>query len=204
MTFEDEDVSGGIKFKERPEGRKLYQRLMNKESDGMVADNVSRVFRSAADGFATIEEFRDAGVKFFICDQGQAPLDIDTEQGFIMFTIQLMTAQLERMKIKKRTQDAHSMRRKTGLATTHAQFGYDKIVEKSGDHIIRRVIENKAEQEVLSQIIEWHNGGSTYYAIAMNLNEKGIPAKKGGTWTGKTVKGVIEYFYKRNPIKKAA
>ncbi len=192
-VYEDEDVSGGMPFRERPQGKLIYESLMNGDVDGMVADNVSRVFRSAADGFATIEEFRDAGVKFFICDQGQMPLDIDSEQGFMLFSFQLMYAQLERMKIKKRTSDAHKMRRKTGLATTHAQYGYNKIVDNQYGNPINRIIPCDREQIIVKKIMDFHRRDVSNYAIAKLLNENGIPAKKGGAWTGKTVKGVIDY-----------
>lgn len=204
ITFEDEDVSGGLPFRERPAGKLLFNRLMNGEVDGMVADNVSRVFRSAADGFATIELFRDAGVKFFICDQGQVPLDIDSEQGFIMFTIQLMTAQLERMKVKKRTADAHKVRRKIGLATSHAQYGYDKIVTHHGDQVVKKLVVNTDEMLVVKQMFQWRSEGMSFYSIAKTLNEMNIQAKKGGSWTGKTVQGVIEYHNTVNSKNQAA
>ena len=192
-VYEDEDVSGGMPFRERPQGKLLYESLMNGDVDGMVADNISRVFRSAADGFATIEQFRDAGVKFFICDQGQVPLDVDSEQGFMLFSFQLMYAQLERMKIKKRTSDAHKMRRKTGLATTHAQFGYNKISDTQYSNIVNRIVPCEKEQAVVKQIMELHISNISNYSIAKFLNNNSIPAKKGGLWTGKTVKGVIDY-----------
>ena len=192
-VYEDEDVSGGMPFKERPQGKLIYESLMNGDVDGMVADNVSRVFRSAADGFATIEEFRNAGVKFFICDQGQMPLDIDSEQGFMLFSFQLMYAQLERMKIKKRTTDAHSMRRKTGLATTHAQYGYNKVSEHHAGNLINKIVPCEVEQRIVAKILQWSQEGKTKYSIAKSLNKKNIPAKKGGIWTGKTVAGVISY-----------
>jgi DNA invertase Pin-like site-specific DNA recombinase len=192
-VYEDEDVSGGMPFRERPQGKLIYESLMNGDVDGMVADNISRVFRSAADGFATIEEFRDAGVKFFICDQGQVPLDVDSEQGFMLFSFQLMYAQLERMKIKKRTSDAHKMRRKNGLATTHAQYGYNKISDTQYGNLVNRVVPCEKEQEVVKQIMELHISNISNYSIAKFLNNNGIPAKKGGIWTGKTIKGVIDY-----------
>jgi len=97
------------------------------------------------------------------------------------------------MKIKKRTADAHKMRRKTGLATTHAQYGYDKIAEPHAGNMVIRVVPNAKEQEVVKAIMAFNKAGLPNYAIAKHLNQMNIPAKKGGIWTGKTIKGVIDY-----------
>jgi DNA invertase Pin-like site-specific DNA recombinase len=126
-SFEDEDVSGGIPLKERPEGSKMYINLMQHKADGVLFDNISRMFRDMEDGVSTANRFTEAGIKMFVSDGSSDPIDIETESGFTFFVFQLMYAHLERMKIRKRTKDAHTMRRKNSLPTSQTPYGFDKI-----------------------------------------------------------------------------
>lgn len=184
-SFEDEDISGGMALKDRPEGAKLYEMAMAHRIDGILADNVSRMFRDMEDGISMANRFREAGIKVFFTDYGSEPIDIETESGFLWFVMQLTMAHIERMKIKKRTSDAHRMRRRNGLATSHAPYGYDKV---DG-----RIIENNEEMTVVRFILLWRQDGESYDMIARRLNESDRKPKKGGQWSAKTIRDVVLY-----------
>jgi DNA invertase Pin-like site-specific DNA recombinase len=189
-SFEDEDVSGGIPLKERPEGSKMYLNLMQHKADGVLFDNISRMFRDMEDGISTANRFSEAGIKMYVSDGSSDPIDIETESGFTFFVFQLMYAHLERMKIRKRTKDAHTMRRKTGLPTSHAPYGFDKV---DG-----RLIENPIEQRWVKVILSLRNDeNKTFDYIKDFLNQENAPTKKGtSNWTKKVVFGIYNYHSK--------
>src|SRR3954454_7494379 len=59
-------VSGAVPFSERPEGAKLWADLQR--GDTLVAAKLDRVFRSAADCLAVVEQFKARGVSLFLLD----------------------------------------------------------------------------------------------------------------------------------------
>ncbi len=194
MSIEDEDVSGGIKFRDRPGGSVLYQAAVDGKIDGILADNVSRMFRSMSDGIETAEFFIEIGCKLYFTDYGQHPVDISTESGFMWFTMQLMMAHLERMKIRKRTKDSHTIRRNNGFATSHAPYGFDKPTKEYEGQKNLKLVVNKQEMAVVEAIFNWKEKHSfSYQAIANQLNEMDIKTKNGNAWDKKTVFNVIKY-----------
>lgn len=190
QSFEDEDVSGGIPLRERPQGSIMYFNLMQHKADGVLFDNVSRMFRDMEDGITTANRFTEAGIKLFVSDGSSDPIDIETESGFTFFVFQLMYAHLERMKIRKRTKDAHTMRRKTGLPTSHAPYGFDNVNGK--------LVANETEQRWVRIIKTMRDSdGRTFDQIKDFLNQEKAPTKKGGAnWTKKVVYGIYNYHNK--------
>jgi DNA invertase Pin-like site-specific DNA recombinase len=190
LTFEDEDVSGGISLKDRPSGSKLYEAAMSRKIEGILADNVSRMFRDMEDGICMANRFREAGIKVFFSDFGAQPIDIETESGFLWFVMQLAMAHMERMKIRKRTKDSHAMRRKLNLATSHAPYGMDKTEDN-------RLVVNDTEMEVVNRMIEYRDGqGFSFQAIADLFNAEGTCSKRGGLWDKKAISNTIKYYAK--------
>jgi DNA invertase Pin-like site-specific DNA recombinase len=188
-SWEDEDVSGGIPLKDRPAGSIMYKNLFLGKADGVLFDNVSRMFRDMEDGITTVNRFTESGIKMFVSDGSADPIDIESESGFLFFVMQLTFAHIERMKIKKRTKDAHTMRRKTGLPTSHTQYGFDKV---NGRLVIR-----EDEMDVVTLILKSRDEDKmTFDLITNNLNDQGIPSKKGGKWSKKVVFGVYNYHKK--------
>ena len=47
--------------------------------------------------------------------------------------------------------------------------------------------------DVVAIMLEMYSDDIAYLEIARELNNADIPAKKGGKWTAKTVRGVIQY-----------
>lgn len=203
-SFTDEDVSGGKELRKRPEGEYLYHGLMLKEAEGVVCANVSRMFRDMEDGISTANRFKENGIKMFITDGQAEPIDIDTVQGFTMFTMQLLMAQIELMNIRTRTRNSARFRDRNNMASTHAQYGYD-IVDK-------KQIVNEAEMLVVKEIFAKRDSGIDFKAIAACLNERGVLSKNAGKvvrqhdgtdlvysgkWSSKTVAGVYNYHQKK-------
>ena len=60
---------------------------------------------------------------------------------------------------------------------------------------------NDSEMDVVAVMLEMYSDNIAYLEIAKELNNADIPAKKGGKWTAKTVRGVIQY---QNKIMKKA
>jgi len=205
--FSDPDVSGGIPFRERPDGSKAYQMLINKEVDGIISDDTARSFRDVEDGISTWNRWTEAGRAIFYGDCFGEPLDISTPAGFRNAITPLVEAHMERLKIKYRTKRAMTRMRANSKITSHLPFGFSR---NEFD-----LVEIPEEMAAVSQIMQWHHEGFQYAKIAEMLNGLGISSKRkkgsvfgkknprvmSGLWSGKTVKGVILYH---SQLKKAA
>jgi hypothetical protein len=55
-----------------------------------------------------------------------------------------------------------------------------------------KVVPDQPAQKVIKQIIEDHSKGMSFAMIAEDLNKRGIPTARGGTWRGNTVGTIIE------------
>jgi DNA invertase Pin-like site-specific DNA recombinase len=193
--FIDEDVSGDKDLQKRPAGAKLLAALESGKIQGIVSPNVTRLFRNLRNGVNTIDEFEKRNWRMFVSDGYGLPIDISTIMGFSMFVDQLKYAQIERMQISERTKNGMTYRRNNGKATSHTPYGYERRADD------KTLYTNDSEMDVVSIMLEMYSDNIAYLEIAKELNLADIPAKKGGKWTAKTVRGVIQY---QNKIMKKA
>ena len=92
----------------------------------------------------------------------------------------------ERNLIKARTKAALAAKRKAGERTGEVPFGWR--LDDAG-----RLIEDAAEQTVLTKIMACRAAGLSLRKIAAILTEAGIVTKKGGSaWKHTTIKSILE------------
>lgn len=185
--FIDEDVSGDKELQKRPAGSKILQALESGKIQGIVSPNVTRLFRNLRNGVNTIHEFENKNWKMFVSDGYGLPVDISSIMGFSMFVDQLKYAQIERMQIAERTKNGMTYRRNNGKATSHTPYGYYRVEDD------KTLYHDDDEMAYVNVMVDLHNEGMPYLGIAKELNEASVTAKKGGAWTAKTVRGVIQY-----------
>lgn len=73
---------------------------------------------------------------------------------------------------------------------SYLPYGY--MHDKNGDMII-----NSNEADVIKDIFRYALNGLSTYKIAKLLQEQGVPTRRGGQWTGSTVKSILtnEKYY---------
>jgi putative DNA-invertase from lambdoid prophage Rac len=105
----DEDVSGSIPLKERPQGKAMWDLLV--PGDVVVVTTKDRAFRSLIDAANTLLTWSQLGIKLHIMD---FPVDLTTDEGEMAFLTGAVFAQYERKKIGKRTSSALQHKARTG------------------------------------------------------------------------------------------
>lgn len=151
----DSGVSGSINAKDRPEMRKLLDRLQKGEGDGMIVTKPDRLSRSSSDFINIMNNFNNNKIKLIILDP---ELDTNTPHGAMILTIMSALAQMELQMIRQRTKDA--LKKKKDLNQVYGQIPYGK--SKTDDN---KLIDNKDEQNNINLIVKYY------------LNEK-MPIKK--------------------------
>ncbi len=191
--YSDNDVSGGIDLFKRPEGKRMYQDLLSGKIDTIASPDMSRFFRDLRDGLNTLHEMQELNIKVYVSNLYGEAFDLNTIMGFSMIVDQLKYAQIERMNVSIRTKDTMTYRRRNSMATSHAPYGKDKIVDTTTKN--KMLVTNEKEMSVVESIKKLYDKGWTYNSIANKLIELGVPSKRNGVWYGVTVKKILHFHY---------
>jgi site-specific DNA recombinase len=187
----DENVSGGTELFDRPQGSKLR----DLESDSIViAYKKERLFRNTINALQIVYKWLDDGVTVYFIENGLEPLNLSNPNSKFIFTILCAKDELEKDTTALRTKLNMKFRKENGRTYSAEVFGYDNVGERgsNGKIIDGRLVANEDEQQVIKQILEWHNINISLNGIARNLNERNTPSKKGKKWSAKTVRDTIK------------
>jgi DNA invertase Pin-like site-specific DNA recombinase len=172
---------------DRPGMQELIQRCQKRQVDVVVIYKLDRLTRSVRDlGYLVQDVFCKHGVAF---SSIQDNFDTTTANGKLILNILGSVAQWERDIVVERTKDVMAHKRLSLKLIGAIPMGFD--LAEDGQTLLPK----EGELEVVHQIVLMREAGCSYRAIVEHLNGSGIPAKQGGKWYVKTVRGVL-----RNPI----
>lgn len=160
--FFDEDVSGSIPLKDRPQGKLLWDRLQ--PGDHVIVTKLDRGWRNTADAAGTLSKWRQYGVKLSILD---FPIDTATDEGEMMFCQFASWAQYERKRIGRRVSDAFQFLRRNGRPYSRSRpLGWIR----KGD----QYVEFQQEREMGAEIVELRKRRVTFSEIALRFAKRGL------------------------------
>jgi site-specific DNA recombinase len=146
----------------------------------LVVYSLSRLARSTQDTLSIANDINKAGADLVSLTER---IDTTGAMGKMMFTLMAAFNQLERDITSERTKAALQHKKAKGEKYSTTPFGYEAIEG--------RLIEVKAEAQIVAHIMQQRESGSTLVEIATHLNASGIQGKKGGKWHASTVRYLI-------------
>ena len=146
----------------------------------LVVYSLSRLARSTQDTLSIADGINKAGADLVSLTER---IDTTGAMGKMMFTLMAAFNQLERDVTSERTKAALQHKKAKGEKYSTTPFGYEAIEG--------RLIEVKAEAQIVANIMQQRQTGSTLVEIATHLNACGIQGKKGGKWHASTVRYLI-------------
>lgn len=153
--YVDKDVSGSVPLRDRPEGKKLWDRLGS--GDTVVITTKDRAFRSLVDAALTVMQWRELGIKLHILD---FPVDLSTDEGEMVFLQGAVFSQYERKQIGKRIRVMLAHRKAKGLPYGGTRpWGY---VRKDGQWA-----PCERERELGRKMLAMRERGMTFSQIAV-------------------------------------
>ena len=172
--FVEGGVSGSVPLADRPEGRRMLAAVQ--ACDVVITPKLDRMFRSASDALATLEEMKDQGVGLHMLDLGGDVCGNGVSK--LVFTILSAVAENERERIRERIRDVKRHLASQGIyGGGKRPFGYDVI---GG-----RLVPNKDEQAKLATMRQMKANGASLRAIGQAV----------GIGTATTVKRILERAY---------
>lgn len=171
--------------KRRPGLKRLMELTANgrkSKANAVIVWQLDRLFRNTVDTMLYVVELRKRGIE--LIGTGEE-INIQEENEF-MLTVKAAYAQEERRKLSFRTRAALQQKAlRNERISGNIDYGY--AIDVDGIHLV----ENEAEQTVISQIIKLSGQGYPTRRIAMLLNEAGHRTRKNGLWRHEYVARIL-------------
>jgi DNA invertase Pin-like site-specific DNA recombinase len=163
----EQDVLSGRTLN-RPGLIRALDACRNGEVSGVVVAKLDRLSRSLVDFAGLLERAQKEGWNVVALDLG---VDLQTPSGEFLASVLASAGQWERRIIGQRTKDALAVRKAQGV-----KLGRPRSIP---DDLRRRI--NRL-----------HTSGASLAAIAIQLNEEGVPTSRGGRcWYPSTVRAAL-------------
>jgi site-specific DNA recombinase len=113
-------------------------------------------------------------------------IDTTSAAGRMIFRMLAVLSEFERDLVSERTTAALRHKRSKGERIGAMPFGYGLAEDGV------TLIEDAAELQVLQTIRALRDAGTSYHAIAAELNATGTTSKSGGRWFASAVRSVLQ------------
>jgi putative DNA-invertase from lambdoid prophage Rac len=155
--FVEAGVSGGIDFKDRPEGARLLQTVQS--GDTVIFTKLDRAFRNVRNAFNTLHDLREHGVNVHFLDLGGEVTGNGV--GAIIFAVLSSFAAFERERIATRIREVKQMQKIQGkFCGGRRAFGYEiadgvKVPKDDEQEVIQHMRAMKCSGASLRDIQSW-------------------------------------------------
>lgn len=168
--------------------RPAYQRMLEERDnwDTILVIKMDRIHRNSKNFMEMMDDLKKWGKEF---SSMQESLDTSTAMGrFVMDIIQRI-AQLESEQIGERVYMGMRQKATTkgGALGSPAPYGYEFL----NGHLAV----NEEEATIVRTIFDKYLAGATTSELASELIKRGVPTKKGGEWSSRTISAIL-----RNPV----
>ena len=178
--YYDEGISGTHK-ESRPALLQMMADCEDGKIDYIVTKSLSRFARNVTDCLELVRKLTDLRIPIYFEKEN---LDTGSMESELLLSIMSSLAENESISISENAKWSVRHRFQNGTFKAGcAPYGY---TVSNGEYQI-----NEAEAPWVRYIFSEAASGTSCHRIAAALNEKGIPAKKGGTWTGTTVRAIL-------------
>jgi site-specific DNA recombinase len=182
QVFKVLDVSGGSM--ERPELRKVRERIEAGVSGGIVVARIDRFGRTVARALDAIEEIDKAGG---VVITAEGDFDTSTAVGELLLGMMLQLAQFELRRVRENWQSAKRNAVARGLhISRHVPPGYERDSS-------RRLVPHPKHSKTVAKAFQLAAQGVMPARIAEHLTEQGLPSgdNKNTVWKSSRIKRLL-------------
>ncbi|MFZ2256804.1 MAG: recombinase family protein [Clostridiaceae bacterium] len=177
----DEGISG-TKIDKRDGLKRLLQDCENGKVDFILTKSISRFSRNALDCLEIVRRLIDLNV--FI-EFEKENINTQTMDGELMLSILSSLAESESRSLSQNTKWGIEKRFQNGTYKIgYPPFGYNWLEST--------MVINEEQAAVVRDIFASILKGESTGAIAERLNQQGVTTKRGKTWHGTTIRGIIK------------
>lgn len=198
----DNGVTARKPLGKRPGGKELLDRA-DRGPCTVVCAHMDRVFRSTREFLNQTFEWASKGILFVAVNGG---MDLLTAEGRCFATCMAAFHQLEREKTSERNLGRGKERKRLGMRhCAYAPYGFrwdGVVVDEEGKTKGGTRVRDEGEQSWITKMLEWQSKGWSLRRIAAQLNDSGVPTRKGKPWIFSSVQKVLDTARARLSKKK--
>ena len=156
--------------------------------DYVLTKSISRFSRNTSDCLSLVRELLSYNIPIYFEKEN---IDTGSMESELILSVLSSMAQSESESISKNVKWSVKKRMEEGtFVFGYLPYGYTK--DAAGNMVIDPV-----ESEIVRLIFDLALNGMGTYKIAQLLDKKKVPTRKGGKWSGSTVKGILvnEKYY---------
>ena len=179
--YYDEGISG-TKMAKRDGLLSMLADCEKGKIDYIIVKSISRFSRNTVESIETVRRLCSMGIYIFFEKEN---IDTGKMEGELLLSILSSLAESESHSISENEIWSIQKRFRNGtFKISYPPYGYDYI---DGDMVV-----NPEQSEIVKRIFDMVLSGNSTAEIARKLNEEGIPTRRGGSWTGHTINGMIK------------
>ncbi|MFD1674954.1 recombinase family protein [Alicyclobacillus fodiniaquatilis] len=192
LIYNDAGISG-TEMLNRPEVQRLVADARLGRFDAVLFTAISRFARDLSDALALKKRLETVyGIRIISVEEGYDTA-IEGRNSEMVFTVHAMLAAHKSEEMSKAIRRGLRQSAKKGRHIGNVTpYGYLKGPDK-------HLIPNPETQGIVSDIYDMYLSGLGSRSIATKLNQRGIPAARGGTWQNSTINAIL-----RNPVYKGS
>ncbi len=156
--------------------------------DYVLTKSISRFSRNTSDCLSQVRELLSYNIPIYFEKEN---IDTGSMESELILSVLSSMAQSESESISKNVKWSVKKRMEEGtFVFGYLPYGYTK--DAAGNMVIDPV-----ESEIVKLIFDLALNGMGTYKIAQLLDRRNVPTRKGGKWSGSTVKGILvnEKYY---------
>lgn len=178
--YYDEGITGTKKGK-RPELLRLIDDCMAGKVDFIITKSISRFSRNTTDCLELVRTLLALHIPIFFEKENINTSSMESE---LFLAILSSMAEGESVSISENSKWSIQKRFENGtFKCSYPPYGYDWDDEQ--------MVINPEQAAVVKEIFAALLSGKGTHAIADDLNQRGVPSKRGGHWTATTIRGML-------------
>ena len=178
--YYDEGITGTKKEK-RPELLRMIKDCEKQNIDLIMTKSISRFARNTMDCLELVRKLTKLGISVYFESEN---INTGSMESELMLSILSGLAEGESVSIADNNKWSIQRRFQNGTYKIGCSpYGYNTV---DGELIV-----NEQQAEIVRIIFSETLSGKSLHKIADDLNRRNIPSKKGGRWTGTTIRGMV-------------
>ena len=178
--YYDEGITGTKKDK-RPELMRMISDCKARKIDLIVTKSISRFSRNTTDCLELVRKLLDMRIPIYFEKEN---INTGTMESELLLSILSSTAENESTSISENNKWSIQKRFENGtFKISSPPYGYDW----NGQMMTINEKQAAIVREIFSAVLS----GKSSTAIAKTLNERGIPAKRGGKWNPNSIRNIV-------------
>lgn len=175
QVYQDEGVSGSTPVALRPGGKALLAGALAGRWDVLIVEGLDRLSRELGEAEQLVKRLEHRGIRIVGTADGY---DSEARGRKVMRIARGLVNELYLDDLREKTHRGLAGQFDRGLSAGGRTYGYTTVEAPGG----RRMIIEPHQAEVVREIYRRYADGDSLREIVHNLNSRGEPSPRGGTW----------------------